>query len=219
MDIVQIIMLVTAGAVVYMIYKQIDSGSFQQIHKDKQNNTPQAQETSNQPEQKPKMQYFDASKEDRINDLLHKTDELVSAQNFEEAKKSIEAALILQENSDNYMRQGFILKNLNEFEGALEAFDKVLELEPQNDMAYIFKGELYNALNDCKNSKEAFEAALKIDNEYDKTHIEYAKMLIKCENNELAKEHLETASQLDANNEEVKALVEKLEKGDENEKN
>ena len=218
MDIVQLIMLVTAGGVAYMIYKQIDSGSFQQIHKDREQNqpqTPQNQEVANhQP-----LQMDDKQKLQRVEELLDKTDQLVSEGNFSEAKKSIEAALILHQNSDNYMRQGFILKNLHEYSGAIESFTEVIKLEPNNDMAHLFMAEIYSAKKEYTKADEAFEAALKIDNSFDKTHVEYAKMLQATDQNEKAKEHLKLALDIDADNEEALELLAQLDEEKSDEKN
>jgi tetratricopeptide (TPR) repeat protein len=208
-------MLVTAGAVIFMIYKQVDSGSFQQIHKDKNNATEQPQTAS----ANDSIASDDAHKQHRINDLLEKTDSFVNEGNFSEAKKSIEAALILQENGDNFMRQGFILKNLEEFDAAIESFQKSLEFEPNNDMAYIFIGEIYARKNEHENAKEAFEKALSIDDSYDKTHLEYAKILIALNDEASALTHLQKAVALDAQNEEASALLATLSKGSDDEKN
>jgi tetratricopeptide (TPR) repeat protein len=208
-------MLVTAGAVIFMIYKQVDSGSFQQIHKDKSEATEQTPSLN----QNETFANDDAHKQHRINDLLEKTDNLVNEGNFSEAKKSIEAALILQENGDNYMRQGFILKNLEEFDAAIESFQKSLEFEADNDMAYIFIGEIYARKNEYENAKEAFEKALSIDDSYDKTHLEYAKILIALKDEASAMTHLQKAVALDAQNEEAQSLLATLSKGSEDEKN
>lgn len=218
MDIVQIIMLVTAGGVAYMIYKQIDSGSFQQIHKDTPHNQAQNVEAENTTTHQP-MQMDDKHKLKRVEELLDKTDQLVSEENFNEAKKSIEAALILQENSDNYMRQGFILKNLHEYTGAIESFNQVIKDEPNNDMAHLFMAEIFTAKKEYDHAKDSFETALKIDNEFDKTHVEYAKMLIATNENEKAREHLNQALALDAQNEEALNLMQQIDEGKIDEKN
>ncbi len=202
MDIVQIIMLVTAAGVVFMIYKQIDSGNFQQIHKDKMDNA-QAPDAAAQEEVvdvEPVQDDPAAQKQQRIEELLEKTDTLVAEGNFKEAKKSIEAALILDENTDNYMRQGYILKNLGEYEEAIASFEQVLSKDDQNDMAYLFLGEIYTIQKDYEKAAQNFESGLKIDNNFEKTHIEYAKMLLDSGNMEKAMQHIDKALQIDPDN-------------------
>jgi len=218
MDIVQIIMLVTAGGVAYMIYKQIDSGSFQQIHKDAARNQTQDIEMETKPAHTTN-QIDDNYKLRRVEELLEKTDEFVSAGNFSEAKKSIEAALILQENSDNYMRQGFILKNLNEYAAAIESFRQVIKDEPNNDLAHLYLAEIYTTQKEFDKARNSFETALKIDNKFDKTHLEYAKMLLATDENEKAKEHLAIVLEIDAQNEEALELMRQIDKGKNDEKN
>jgi len=216
MDIVQIIMLVTAGGVAYMIYKQIDSGSFQQIHKDAASNKTQESEMERKPAHTTNQD--DNYKLKRVEELLEKTDQFVSAGNFSEAKKSIEAALILQENSDNYMRQGFILKNLNEYEAAIESLMKVIKDEPNNDLAHLFMAEIFTAQKEFDKARDSFETALKIDSEFDKTHLEYAKMLIVTNENEKAKEHLAKVLEIDSQNEEALELMRQIDEGKNDEK-
>lgn len=220
MDIVQVVMLATAGAVVFMIYKQIDSGNFQQIHKDRDDAAPQQpSNTAIKDKSTPDQDDAAMQKQRRVDELLEKTDQLVSDGNFTEAQKSIEAALILQQNSDNYMRQGFILKNLHEYAGAIESFKEVVAQDTQNDMAYLFLGEIYTIKKEYEKAQEVFEAALKIDNEFDKTHVEYAKMLIKIEDFENATLHLNKALEIDAENEEAQELLNNLKEVDVDEKN
>jgi|GEM_PF-3430424 len=217
MDIVQIIMLVTAGGVAYMIYKQISSGSFQQIRKDTAYN--QKQNTMVDRKTVPNANQMDDSyKLKRVEELLEKTDQFVSAGNFSEAKKSIEAALILQENSDNYMRQGFILKNLNEYEAAIESLKQVIKDEPNNDLAHLYLAEIYTAQKEFDKARDSFETALKIDSEFDKTHLEYAKMLIATNENEKVKEHLAKAIEINPQNEEALELMRQIDEGKNDEK-
>ncbi|MGM0533185.1 MAG: tetratricopeptide repeat protein [Campylobacterota bacterium] len=211
MDIVQIIMLATAAGVGFMIYKQIDSGNFQQVRKDSPQNSdrpapaPGAEEKIQQSKEA-KQQY----KQQRVQELLDKTDELVANENFTEAQKSIEAALILEENSDNYMRQGFILQNLDNKEAAIQSFENAIKFDSQNDLAYTFIGQLQTELGAYEKAREAFEKALEIDSEYGKTHIAYATMLFKAKEYDKSRQHLQKAKELDGENEEIEQLEHSL---------
>jgi len=218
MDIVQIIMLATAAGVGFMIYKQIDSGNFQQVRKD--NPSQPSQGTAAAPTAQEKIEQSkkanEQHKQQRIEELLEKTDTLVSEQNFKEAKKSIEAALILQQNSDNYMREGFILQQLDQKQDALGSYSKALEYDAHNDLAYTFMGELYTQLENYDKAAEAFENALGIDSSHGKTHLAYATMLQKAGQFQKAMQHLDKAKEYDADAQEIEQLQKEIkEKTDE----
>lgn len=217
MDIVQIIMLVTAGGVAYMIYKQIDSGTFEQVHKNKEQqkqNPPAAKKDTAQGIKPLGGGFGGEQKKSRIDELVSKTDDFVANANFKEAKKSIEAALILDPNADNYMRQAFILKNLEQNSEALEALQEVVALDDANDMAYLFMGEIHTANKDFDKAQEAFETALSIDSDFDKTHVEYAKMLLESGDSAKASEHITKALEIDPENEEALALQSNTDKAE-----
>ncbi|VVM23157.1 hypothetical protein BSPWISOXPB_5416 [uncultured Gammaproteobacteria bacterium] len=56
---------------------------------------------------------------------------------------------------------------LNEFDKALEAYEKAIEIKPDKDEAYYGIGVAYASSNKFKEAIEAYEKAIKIKPDFD----------------------------------------------------
>lgn len=63
----------------------------------------------------------------------------------------------------DYYDTGIILYNLGQYERAIEAFDKVLELEPNDFTAYSNKGLCLNNLSKYDEAIKAYNEAIKLN--------------------------------------------------------
>ena len=64
---------------------------------------------------------------------------------------------------DKYLLKGKFYLDNKEYEKALKNFNKVIEIDPNNKMAYNNKGYLYEELKNYKKALENFNKVIEID--------------------------------------------------------
>jgi len=68
----------------------------------------------------------------------------------------------LKPNEETYLRQRSMCKfHLKEYRAAIDAFDRLLEVDPKNCSAFLWKGYSYKALGDKKNAIDQFRKTVK----------------------------------------------------------
>ena len=75
----------------------------------------------------------------------------------------ITAEMIESNSSDVWFNKGFALNNLGKYEEAIEAFDKVIDMDPSNSYAWNNKGYALNNLGRYEDGLQAFAKALEMD--------------------------------------------------------
>ena len=59
--------------------------------------------------------------------------------------------------------KGNALNNLNKYDEAIKAYDKAIEINPQNSMAWYNKGNVFTNLNKYDEAIKAYDKAIEIN--------------------------------------------------------
>lgn len=108
---------------------------------------------------------------------------------------------------------GVKTKSQMSFERAVEAYKKLLEINPKDDAAQFNLGRSYNKLNKDDQAEDAFRQAVKLKPDDTDYQTEYGSILIKLAKYHEATGPLRKAIQLDAENSRAADLLEDAEAG------
>ncbi|MCO4845669.1 MAG: tetratricopeptide repeat protein [Sulfurovum sp.] len=205
----QLLLLIVAGGVFYLFFKQLFSGNHpkrgvdfeakvadEQIgginRPDKTFSTPSVQPT-------------------RMEQLLKMTDDAVEKKDFEEAKKALGSALIIEENNTKVLQKmGYVCMQTGEFEEAKESYEKLLSLDDTDDMAHALLANVLHKLSDEEGAEKHHERALLLDPEYAPHHFNYANTLYELGRKKEALVGYTKAYELDDTLEEAKKMMKEL---------
>ena len=153
-------------------------------------------------------------KPDRIDELLSITDESVEKGDMDEAKKALQSAMIIDEDNPDIMsRYAYVLNAMDDFAGAKEAYQKVLEISSGDDMA---EASLANVLHHLGENEEAVvhhRRSIELDPAYAPHFFNYANTLYDTGENEEALENYEKAYALDPELKEAEEIISTLKTG------
>jgi len=91
----------------------------------------------------------------RVQQLNAMADESLEKEDYAEADKALSSALILEpDNQEILLKYGFVLMNLERLSEAKEIYNKVIELNPSEDVAHVL---LANILHKLGNDEEAIK--------------------------------------------------------------
>jgi len=172
----QLLLLIVAGGVFYLFFKQLFSGDHpkrgvdfeakvadEQIgginRPDKTFSTPTVQPT-------------------RMEQLLQMTDDAVAKEDYEEAKKALGSAHIIEEdNTEVLQKMGYVYMQTGEHTEAKESYEKLLALDETDDMAHALLANVLHKLGDEEGAEKHHERAVVLDPEYAPHHFNYANTL------------------------------------------
>jgi len=212
----QILLFLLVIAIFYMFFKQLFGGSFPKRGVDYEAKTDgeqigtitQYQKTFSTPT--PQLS--------RIEQLLSIADMSVEKKDFQEAKKALSSAMIIEKNDIEILsKYGFVLNALKEYGEAKLVYTKIIELDNDNDSAY---GALANILHQLGMSSEAIEAhkkSIELDKEYAPFYFNYANTLYDIQNHYEALEMYKKAYRLDPKLTVAKDMITKIEEKENNE--
>ena len=210
----QLLLLIVAGGVFYLFFKQLFSGSFPKRGVDFEAKVADEQiggitrpdKTFSTPTVEPA----------RMEQLLTMADEAVEEKDFEEAKKALGSALIIESNNiDALQKMGFVSMQTEDYIEAKEAYEKLLDLDENDDMAHDLLANALHKLGDEKGAEVHHEKAITLDPEYAPHHFNYANTLYDLGRTKEALVGYKKAYTLDDTLEAAKEMIEKL--GSENE--
>lgn len=205
----QLLLLIVAGGVFYLFFKQLFSGDHpkrgvdfeakvadEQIgginRPDKTFSTPTAQPT-------------------RMEQLLQMTDDAVEKTDFEEAKKALGSALIIEENNTEVLQKmGYVCMQTGEYKEAKESYEKLLSLDDSDDMAHALLANVLHKLEDEEGAEKHHERAIALDTEYAPHHFNYANTLYDLGRKKEALMGYTKAYELDDTLEEAKKMMKEL---------
>jgi len=205
----QLLLLIVAGGVFYLFFKQLFSGNHpkrgvdfeakvadEQIgginRPDKTFSTPTAQPT-------------------RMEQLLKMTDDAVENKDFEEAKKALGSALIIEENNTEVLQKmGYVCMQTEEYAEAKESYEKLLALDESDDMAHALLANVLHKLGDEEGAEKHHERAIALDTEYAPHHFNYANTLYDLGRKKEALIGYNKAYELDDTLEEAKKMMKEL---------
>jgi len=172
----QLLLLIIAGAVFYLFFKQLFSGNHPKRGVDFEAKVADEQIGGiNRPDKTfstPKVQPT------RMEQLLTMADEAVEKKDFDEAKKALGSALIIDENNvDALQKMGFVCMESEEYTEAKESYEKLLSLDADDDMAHALLANVLHKLKDEESAEKHHEKAIKLDPEYAPHHFNYANTL------------------------------------------
>ena len=205
----QLLLLLIAGLVFYLFFKQLFSGSYPKRGVDFEAKVPDEQigginrpdKTFSTPQEKPS----------RIEELISMADEAIKKGDLLEARKALQSALIIDpENIEALRREGYLYLEDEAYEEAKKVYEKILSLDPKDDIAH---DSLANTLHKLGNDEEAImhhRQAIDLDSEYAPHYFNYANTLYDLGRNAEALKQYQKAYKIDSSLEEAKKMIEKL---------
>jgi len=205
----QLLLLLIAGLVFYLFFKQLFSGSFPKRGVDFEAKLPdesigginRPDKTFSTPEEKPS----------RVEELISIADEAMGKGDLLEARKAVQSALIIDpDNIEALRREGYLYLEDEAYEEAKKVYEKILSLDPEDDIA---QDALANTLHKLGRNEEAImhhKQAIDLDPEYAPHFFNYANTLYDLGRNAEALVQYQKAYELDPSLEETKKMIEKL---------
>jgi len=214
MTIFQLLLLIVAGGVFYLFFKQLFSGNFPKRGVDFEAKVADEQIGGiNRPDKTFSTPTVEPT---RMEQLLTMADEAIEKKDFDEAKKALGSALIIEpENIDALQKMGFVAMQTEDYAEAKESYEKLLELDEHDDMAHDLLANALHKLGDEEGAEQHHEKAIALDPEYAPHHFNYANTLYDLGRNKEALAGYKKAYALDNTLDVAKEMIEKL--GSENE--
>lgn len=209
MSLFQLLLLVVAGVLFYLFFKQLFSGEHPKRGVDFEAKVPDEQIGGiNRPDKtfsKPQVQPT------RLDQLLKIADESVEKGDMLEASKALQSALIVEpENIEVLQRHGYVMLQIENNEEAKESFEKIISLDTNDDTAHTSLANTLHKMGDEENALMHHEKAIGIDPEYAPHYFNYANTLHDLGRNDEALEAYKKAYALDNTLSEAKEMTERL---------
>lgn len=206
----QLFLLLVAGGVFYLFFKQLFSGNHPKRGVDFEANLPDEQIGGiNRPD---KTFSTPAVQPTRMEQLLQMTDEAVAKEDYEEAKKALGSALIIEENNTEVLQKlGYVQMQTGEYSEAKESYEKLLSLDESDDMAHAALANILHKLGDEEGAEKHHERAIVLDPEYAPHHFNYANTLYDLGRKKEALVGYSKAYELDNTLDEAKKMIKELE--------
>jgi len=206
----QLILLIAAGVIFYLFFRQLFSGDYPRRGVDYEAKLPDAQIGGvNRPD---KTFSRPGEPKSRLQELLEIADESLEKGDNLEAKKALQSALILDERNPEVLRRlGVVYMNMNDYSDAREVYELLLEIDPDDDLAH---SSLANALHKLAEDEAALEhhrRAIALDPDYAPHHYNYAYTLYDLGREVEALAEYRRAYELDPELEEAKKMIAELE--------
>ncbi|MEA1880416.1 MAG: tetratricopeptide repeat protein [Campylobacterota bacterium] len=205
----QLLLLLIAAGVLYLFFKQLFSGDHPKRGVDFEAKVADEQIGGiNRPDKtfsKPKVQLS------RIEQLLNMADEAIEKEDYEEAKKALDSALIVEpENTNALQKMGYVATHTKAYETAKESYETLLKLDENDDMAHALLANTFHKLGDESAAEIHHEKAIKLDETYAPHHFNYANTLYDLGRTKEALIGYSKAYELDSSLEVAKEMIAKL---------
>lgn len=206
----QLFLLIVAGGVFYLFFKQLFSGNHPKRGVDFEAKVPDEQIGGiNRPD---KTFSTPTVPPTRMEQLLTMADEAVEKHDLEEAAKALQSARIVDENNIEVLqRSGYVAIQQEAYGEAKEYYEKIISIDPQDDVAHASLANVLHKLGDEEGAIDHHKTAIKIDPEYAPHYFNYANTLHDLERKEEALDAYTKAYALDNTLDEAKSMIEKLE--------
>jgi len=188
MNLFQLIMLLSAGVIFYLFFKQILSEDFHQEKSKKSDISP-----------------------NRLEELLEIAKESLKNRNYLEAQKALQSALILAPDHPDILRMlGVSFIGMNNYLDAKKTYQKLLEINPNDDLAHSSLANVLHQLGEDEEAIKHHKIAIELDRSYAPHYFNYANTLYDLRDFKEAKEAYRRAFELDPSLKEAKEMFEKL---------
>jgi len=205
----QLLLLIVAGVVFYLFFKQLFSGNHPKRGVDFEAKVADEQIGGiNRPDKTFSTPTVELT---RMEQLLAMADEAVEKKDFDEAKKALGSALIIESNNiDALQKMGFVSMQTEDYKEAKEAYEKLIALDENDDMAHALLANVLHKLNDETEAEKHHEKAITLDPEYAPHHFNYANTLYDLGRTKEALVGYKKAYELDSSIEAAKEMIDKL---------
>jgi len=205
----QLLLLIVAGGVFYLFFKQLFSGNHPKRGVDFEAKVADEQIGGiNRPDKTfstPTMQPT------RMEQLLAMTDKAVEKEDYEEAKKALGSALIIDGNNTEVLQKmGYVCMKTEDYSEAKESYEELLSLDENDDMAHVSLANVLHKLGDEAGAEKHHERAIKLDEGYAPHHFNYANTLYDLGRTKEALVGYKRAYELDDSLEEAEKMIKKL---------
>lgn len=209
MTIFQLFLLIIAGGVFYLFFKQLFSGNHPKRGVDFEAKVPDEQIGGiNRPDKTFSTPQIEPT---RTEQLLGMADEAIEKKDYEEAKKALGSALIIEpENEDVLQKMGFVSMESGDYTEAKEVYEKLISLDENDDMAHALLANALHKLGEDEAAEMHHEKAIMLDPEYAPHHFNYANTLYDLGRTKEALEGYKKAYALDSSLEVAKEMISKL---------
>lgn len=210
MTLFQLILLISAGVIFYLFFKQLFGGNYPKRGVDFEAQIPQDQIGGvMQPDKTFSRSPAPAS---RIDELLQIADASAEQEDWLEVKKAMQSAQILDANNIEVLRRlGVALLHMNDYGEAKKTFETILQMDSRDDLA---EASLANALHKLGEDDTAIvhhERAIVLDGGYAPHYYNYANTLYDLGRKDEALELYRKAYQIDPDLKEAHAMIKELE--------
>jgi tetratricopeptide (TPR) repeat protein len=210
MSIFQLFLFILAGSILYLFFKQLFSDSYPKRGVDFEAKTSDEQIGGiNRPDKifsKPKVELS------RLEQLSTMADEAIEKGNFDEAKKALQSALIIEkDNIDILQKSAFVFTQIKEFDKAKECYENILKQDENDDMAHVLLANTLHKLEKNEEAQKHHEKAISLDPDYAPHHFNYANTLYDIGRKEEALVGYKKAYELDSSLDVAKDMIAKIE--------
>jgi len=147
----------------------------------------------------------------RVQQLMNMADNALEKQDFVEADKALSSALILEkENIELLLKYGFVLINMNRLDEAKDVYEKILSINPNEDMALVSLANVLHKLNENDLAIEYHKKAIELDPEFAPHYFNYANTLYDLKQMDKALINYKKVVQLNPSIEEASRMVKEL---------
>ncbi len=205
----QLLLLIVAGSVFYIFFKQLFSGNHPKRGVDFEAKVADNQIGGiNRPD---KTFSTPAVGPSRMEELLSMADNAVEKEDFDEAKKALGSALIVNhENVDALQKMGYVCMKTKDYAEAKESYEKLIALDENDDMAHALLANTLHKLGDEVVAEKHHEKAIMLDPEYAPHYFNYANTLYDLGRKKEALLGYKKAYELDHTLEVAKEMIDKL---------
>ena len=205
----QLLLLIIAAGIFYLFFKQLFSGNHPKRGVDFEAKVADEQIGGiNRPDKtfsKPAVQLT------RIEQLLTMADEAIEKKDFDEAKKALGSALIIEpENVDALQKMGSVSTHAEDYEEAKESYQKLVSLDESDDMAHGLLANTLHKLGEDEAAELHHEKAIAFDPEFAPHHFNYANTLYDLDRKKEALVGYKKAYELDPSLEVAKEMIGEL---------
>ncbi len=206
----QLLLLIIAGIVFYLFFKQLFSGTHPKrgidfeakVSDDQIGGISRPDKIFSTPTVKPS----------RMEQLLTMADEAIEKEDFDEAKKALGSALIIDaDNMDALQKMGYISMQTEKYAEAKEIYEKLLSLDENDDMTHAALANAYHKLGEEAAAEKHHEKSILLDPEYAPHHFNYANTLYDLGRTKEALIGYKKAYELDKTLHVAKEMIDQLE--------
>jgi tetratricopeptide (TPR) repeat protein len=209
MSLLQLALLIAAGVIFYLFFKQLFSGNYPKRGVDFEANLPDEHIGGiNRPDKTFKRE---TKRPDRIEELLRMADDAIKKGDLLDARKAVQSALILDENNiEALRREGYLLIEDEAYEEAKAVYERLLRIDPNDDLAHDSYANVLHRLGDNEAAIAHHKKAIALDDTYAPHYFNYANTLYDLQRYDEALKMYEKAFDLDSELEEAKRMIEEL---------